>query len=306
MSIYQEDIISINDLDKNKIDYILSKAKQIKNEKDSNFLSGIVSANLFFEPSTRTRLSFESAIALAGGHFIEITDPKSSSIQKGESFNDTIKMVEGYAHVIIIRHPHSGTARFASEIANIPVINAGDGTNQHPTQALQDMFTLKEHFDPIQDLTIGILGDLKYGRAVNSFIMALIHYGIKKLYLISPKSLKISDHILLLNNHNIDYTEVEAIEDVASKLDVLYVTRIQKERFEDLSEYSKVKSSYSISLEFVNKLNNKNLKIMHPFPRVDELKSDLDSNPNSLYFQQAHNGIFLRQALIGLIAGVIK
>ena len=298
-------IISIRDFNKNEIEYILLKSTEVKNNNYPEALKEKVLASLFFEPSTRTRLSFESAMVLLGGKYFGFASQITSSVQKGETLKDTIKTVTGYCDIIVMRHPFEGAARVSSECADVPIINAGDGSNQHPTQALLDLFTIKEQFGKIDGLNIGLLGDLKYGRTVHSLSMALSHYNIK-LFLISPKLLEMPDHLKsFLNLNNVSYVESENLEDVANKLDILYVTRIQKERFVDPEEYEKVAGCYKITLDTL-KIMNENTKIMHPLPRVDEIVTEVDQTDNALYFKQAHNGIPVRQALLGLVTGVIK
>lgn len=299
------DIISIRDFDKKELDHIIQIAFNVKKNKYPNALKGKVLANLFFEPSTRTRLSFESAMISLGGKLFGFADSSTTSVQKGETLKDTIKIISGYCDVIVMRHPLEGAARLAAEVADIPVINAGDGANQHPTQTLLDLFTIKEKFNKIEGLNIGLLGDLKYGRTVHSLSMALSYYK-SDLFFVSPKSLTMPDYLkLYLDNKKIKYQETDKLETVADKLDILYVTRIQKERFGDLEEYQRVAGSYQITLD-VLKLMNKNVKIMHPLPRVDEIHPDIDKTKNAIYFEQAHNGIPVRQAILGLVTGVIK
>jgi len=299
------DIISIRDFSKEEIEFILEKALLVKKKKYENALEGKVLASLFFEPSTRTRLSFESAMLSLGGRVFGFADQLTSSISKGETLNDTIKIVMGYSDVIVMRHPLEGSARAASECSTVPVINAGDGANQHPTQTLLDMFTIKEKFGKFDGLKIGMVGDLKYGRTVHSLSMALTNYDVKQ-YFISPKLLKMPEYLKdYLKEKNINFSECEKLEDYAGELDILYVTRIQKERFGDLEEYQKVAGCYKISPDTL-KIFKKDIKIMHPLPRVDEINYELDATPNALYFEQAHNGIPVRQALLGLVTGAIK
>lgn len=305
MNFKGRNIISIRDFEKDEIEYVLKKAFEVKVNKFPDALSGKVLANLFFEPSTRTRLSFESAMILLGGKSFGFADQLSSSVQKGETLKDTIKTVTGYCDVIVMRHPFEGAARAAAEVSSVPVINAGDGSNQHPTQTMLDLFTIKEKFGKIDELNIGMLGDLKYGRTVHSLSMALANYKVN-LFLISPKILKMPDHLkTFLDKNDVSYRETERIDEVGDKLDILYVTRIQKERFGDLEEYQKVAGFYKITTEILETLK-KDVKIMHPLPRVDEIETALDDTPNAIYFEQAHNGIPVRQALLGLVTGVIK
>ena len=297
-------LISTEEISIEQMEHLFELADEIKQKKRINFLRNVVSVNIFFEPSTRTRLSFEGAIALAGGNYIEITEPSMSSKAKGESFEDMIRMVENYGHVIIIRHPEKGIAAKTLELAKIPVINAGDGINEHPTQALQDIYTLRESIGDINGIVLGVVGDLKYGRTVNSLIKAISKYTIFKIYFISSESLKISQELReYLISKNIVFIEVTSLEEVMARLDVLYVTRIQKERFANYEEYEKEKDRYCISMDLVKKYGNGHMKIMHPLPRNNELSTDLDSYENSIYFQEAENGVYIRQALIGYLTG---
>lgn len=305
MNFKNRSIISFIDFTKEEIEYILQKAYEVKNGYYNNFLKGKVLSTLFFEPSTRTRLSFEAAISLMGGNFFGITDTSSTSIQKGETLIDTIKTVCGYCDAIVIRHPYEGAARLASEVSSKPIINAGDGANQHPTQTFLDLYTIKEHFGKIDGLNIGLMGDLKYGRTVHSLAMALSFYNIK-IYLISPKLLKMpEEYKKYIEKLNIEYIETESIAEIGNKLDILYVTRIQRERFGDLQEYEKVAGCYKITPDTLNFLH-KDTKIMHPLPRFDEIDPEVDKFKNAIYFEQAHNGIPVRQAILGLVMGVIQ
>ncbi|MBP7552190.1 MAG: aspartate carbamoyltransferase [Spirochaetes bacterium] len=305
MNFKGKSIISLRDLKKDEIEYILKKAYEVKSNQYPDALQGKTLASLFFEPSTRTRLSFDSAISLLGGKYFGIADPSSSSIQKGETLKDSIKTVCGYCDAIVIRHPYEGAARVASEVSSKPIINAGDGANQHPTQTLLDLYTIKEQFGKIDGLNIGLMGDLKYGRTTHSLSMALSYYNVK-ITLISPKLLRIPiDFKNHLERSGIKFVEASSIEEVGKDLDVLYVTRIQKERFGDLQEYEKVAGSYKINEETMNVLNPK-VKIMHPLPRLDEIDPSIDKLENAIYFEQAHNGIPVRQAILGLIMGAIQ
>jgi aspartate carbamoyltransferase catalytic subunit len=299
-----KNIISFRDLTKDEIDYILLRATEVKNKQHENALVGKVLATLFFEPSTRTRLSFEAAITSIGGKYFGIADSSSSSVMKGETLKDTIKTVSGYCDAIIMRHPYEGAARAASTVASVPIINAGDGANQHPTQALLDLFTIKEKFGSIDGLNIGLMGDLKYGRTVHSLSLGLSHYNVH-LTLISPKLLQMPDYVKeQLTQCGVKYHETFCLDESCKNLDVLYVTRIQKERFGDLQEYEKVAGSYKITPQTLDLINN-NVKIMHPLPRVDEITPEVDDLPNAIYFEQAHNGIPVRQALVSLVTGAI-
>jgi len=290
--------MSLDDLNK-----VVDTTELVKAGKLSGFLEGKTVATLFFEPSTRTRLSFESAVFKSGGSVFGIANPKASSQSKGESFADSIMTVSGYCDVIVIRHPVEGAARMASEISDTPVINAGDGSNQHPTQTYLDLFTIKEQLGRLDSLKIGMMGDLKYGRTVHSLTHALALYG-SDLTFISPPSLRMPAHILEeLDTRGISYRSVSNLEEAGEfDLDILYVTRIQKERFGDPQEYVKVAGIYRITPEAIDLLGN-DVKVMHPLPRVDEIAEEVDSMPNAIYFTQAHNGIPTRQALLGLVTG---
>ena len=299
-----KNIITIRDLQREHLDYILQKSLEVKQGKYPKALQNIVLASLFFEPSTRTRLSFESAVTLMGGNFFGFSDDKSTSVKKGETLKDTIKTVTGYCDAIVMRHPLEGAARVASEVSSVPVINAGDGSNQHPTQTLLDLFTIREEYGEIKDLNIGLLGDLKYGRTVHSLSMALSAYNVN-LFLISPAMLRMPDHYKqYLSNSGVQCTETGSLDEVGKKLDVLYVTRIQRERFGDPQEYEKAAGSYRISLESLAKLSPE-VRIMHPLPRVNEITPEVDETKNAIYFRQAHNGVPVRQALLGLVTGAI-
>lgn len=298
-------IISIRDMSKEEIEYILAKSADVKAGRYPNLLKDKVLATLFFEPSTRTRLSFEAAISLSGGSYIGFADAVNSSVKKGETLKDTIKTITGYCHAIVIRHPYEGAARVTSEVSTVPVINAGDGSNQHPTQTLLDLFTIKEKFNKIDNLNIGLFGDLKYGRTVHSLSMALANYNVN-LYLISPELLQMPEYYKsYLKKSNIKYVEYENLNEIGKQLDILYVTRLQRERFGDPQEYEKMSGSYRVTEETLHSLSE-HTKIMHPLPRVDEITTQVDNYDNAIYFEQAHNGVFVRQALLGLVTGAIK
>ena len=285
---------------------IVHKAGEMKEGRHIDCLKGKTIASLFFEPSTRTRLSFESAVLKSGGQVFGFADPGASSQKKGESFADAIRTVTGYCDAMIIRHPVEGAGRLASETATVPVVNAGDGANQHPTQTFLDLFTIYEEFGRLEDLNIGIMGDLKYGRTVHSLTHAMSMFNAKMIF-ISPPSLQMPDAILSeLEENNISYKTATSPEDAANMdLDILYVTRIQKERFGDPQEYKNVAHSYRIDCETIKVLGDK-VRIMHPLPRVDEIAEEVDPTPNAIYFTQAHNGVPTRQALLGLVTGGIN
>lgn len=300
-------IISMRDFTRDEILFVLETARKIDENPHeyASILDGRIMATLFFEPSTRTRLSFESAMTKLGGRVIGFADPSASSTKKGESLADSIKIVESYADLIVMRHPVAGSARLASEIAHIPVINGGDGANQHPSQTFLDLYTILKSKGRLEDLTVGFMGDLRYGRTVHSLAHALAHFGCH-MYFVSPKGLEMpSDLLEELANMGISYKEHANYDSVKGSLDILYVTRIQRERFGTELDYDKIREGYNISKQFLQGCNP-DLKILHPLPRVDELSEEVDSTPHALYFQQAANGIPTRMALIGLVMGVLS
>ena len=298
----QNGIISIRDLSKDDLEKIYSKTNEImemKAEQRQEMASGKTLGYLFFEPSTRTTLSFQSAMALIGGTSFGIADATSSSIKKGESLADTVKIMSGYADVIVLRHSLDGASKFAAEISTKPVINAGSGTTEHPTQAILDLYTIKKELGKIDGKNIGIVGDLKYGRTVYSLLYGLSNYDVN-VHLISPESLKIRTDFTYNLKGNLSYTESEDLDEYIEDLDVLYVTRIQKERFPDEEEYLKVKGSYIIGQDVVNKMKEDSI-LLHPLPRIDEISTDVDSTKQAKYFQQAEYGKFTRAAILSLL-----
>ena len=298
----QNGIISICDLSKDDLEKIYSKTNEImemKAEQRQEMARGKTLGYLFFEPSTRTTLSFQSAMALIGGTSFGIADATSSSIKKGESLADTVKIMSGYADVIVLRHSLDGASKFAAEISTKPVINAGSGTTEHPTQAILDLYTIKKELGKIDGKNIGIVGDLKYGRTVYSLLYGLSNYDVN-VHLISPESLKIRTDFTYNLKGNLSYTESEDLDEYIEDLDVLYVTRIQKERFPDEEEYLKVKGSYIIGQDVVNKMK-KDAILLHPLPRLDEISTDVDSTKQARYFQQAEYGKFTRAAILSLL-----
>ncbi|MBI2580830.1 aspartate carbamoyltransferase [Candidatus Woesearchaeota archaeon] len=298
------DVVSIRDFSKEELIEVLDKAADIEKNRPryAGLLRGKIMASLFFEPSTRTRLSFEAAMHYLGGGVIGFSEPSMTSITKGETFDDTIRVVDGYCDVIVIRHPESGSARKAADLAKKPVINGGDGTHEHPTQTLFDLYTIKKNCSDMHDLSIGFLGDLKNGRTVHSLSYALSHFN-PTLYFISPKSLKLPEEYMKeLKKKGVICHEEEDLFKVSNKLDILYVTRIQKERFLNPEEYHNVKGVYQLEPSFL-KHTRPNLKIMHPLPRVDEINPQLDKAKQSVYFQQAHNALPVRMALLSMILG---
>lgn len=300
-------IISINDFTREELIYILETAKKIEAlspQKKQQLLKDKVVATLFFEPSTRTRLSFESAAVQLGGRIIGFADPGSSSATKGETLYDTIRMVEHYADIIVMRHPREGAPRVAADATSKPIINAGDGANQHPTQTFLDLYTIKKKHKNITGLHIALVGDLKYGRTVHSLAIALSHFDCT-ISFISPEALSMPSSICEeLKKRNISYSHHEKIEEVISQIDVLYMTRIQKERFGDPIEYNKVKDSYILTKEIL-KNAKKQLTILHPLPRINEIHREVDLLPSATYFEQAGHGIPVRQAILALVAGVL-
>lgn len=305
MKFIGKDIISIPDLTKQEIDHILDVATKLKKKPNPNLLKDHVMASLFFEPSTRTRLSFETAAERLGMQIIGFADAKVSSTSKGESLHDSIKNIGLYADVIAMRHPAEGSARLASEATDKPVLNGGDGSNQHPTQTLLDLFTIKESQKKLTGLNIAIVGDLKYGRTTHSLAQALAHYN-PTLYFVAPDALQMPDHILAyLKKNKVKFYQRDNIESVIKKIDILYMTRIQKERFGDPLEYERIKNVYVLREGMLEGVKP-NMKVLHPLPRVDEIEPKVDKTKHAYYFQQAQNGLYTRQALLGLVLGKIK
>jgi len=310
MSFLGRSIVSINDFSKSDLLHILKTAKKFQSSPPSKLLNGLVLGCLFFEPSTRTRLSFESAMQKMGGSVIGFDSEGATSTKKGETLADTIRMVEQYADVLVIRHYWDGAARLAYEVAQIPVINAGDGANQHPTQTCLDLFTIaktqgKKFNNSKNPLDVGFIGDLKYGRTVHSLAHALSHFNVT-LSFIAPDPLQMPEsYIQDLRKQKIKVRLTDKLAPVVKKLDILYCTRIQEERFPDPLEFRRVKSLYQINLDSLKGVRP-NFKIMHPLPRVDEVHSSVDASPYAAYFEQAKVGIPVRQALLGLVLGKLK
>ena len=304
-----KDIISMNDISKEEILEILEIAEKIEKtseEEKLNFLKGKIIATLFFEPSTRTKMSFESAAFRLGAQVLQLPPLEQSSVKKGESFSDTIRMVESYSDVIVVRHPNDGAARLASTTSKKPVINAGDGSNQHPSQTLLDLYTIKEEKGTLSNLSIAFVGDLKYGRTVHSLVKALTHFN-PTIYFVSPKILQMPTYLIDdLDKNNIKYEILEDFRDCLDKIDVFYMTRIQKERFPDIEDYQKVKGVYVINKENILGKCKEDMIILHPLPRVDEISTDLDETKHALYFKQAKNGIPVRQAMMMKVLDKVK
>ena len=301
----KKNLISMDDLTIEEIKDFLALAKRVEKMpvgERVEFLRGMIMAAMFFEPSTRTRLSFEAAMYRLGGNVIGFAEQAATSVSKGESFSDTIHTVENYSDILVIRHPAEGTARLAGEISHLPVINAGDGSNQHPTQTLLDLFTIEKYFSKITGLKIAFVGDLKYSRTVHSLLMALMKFGVTDFTFIAPKSLKLPGYFKP-DDEKYTFNETESLEEVISSCDVLYMTRIQKERFPDILEYEKVKDSYIIDAKLLENASE-NLKVLHPLPRVNEINYDIDNTKHAGYFPQARNGLIMRQAILLKLLGV--
>ena len=297
-------LVSISDYSKDDILHILDVAADFEKNPGRRLLEGKLVATLFFEPSTRTRLSFETAVNRLGGRVIGFSDAATSSSSKGETLKDTIKMVSNYVDLIVMRHPIEGAARYASEISSVPVINAGDGANQHPTQTMLDLYSIKKTQGTLENLTISMVGDLKYGRTVHSLLMAMQYFN-PTYYFVSPPELKIpARYKFFCRDHGIPYTELEKIEDVLPISDILYMTRVQQERFTDPVEYEKVRNTYTLKLDMLDGTKD-TLKILHPLPRITEISQDVDTSPKAYYFEQARNGVFARQAVICSILGLV-
>ena len=296
------DIISIGDLSKEEITALLDKAKALQKTGRPQALHGKILATLFFEPSTRTRLSFEAAMYRLGGNVIGFSEERHLSTQKGETLSDTIRVISSYADAITIRHPFEGAARLAADYADIPIINAGDGSRQHPTQTLLDLFSIRECHGKLEGLKVAFVGDLKYGRAAHSLAIACALFGMR-LYFVSPEALMLPDYITDgIKRTGIKYSFHRAIEEVIEKADILYMLRTQKERFDTPAEYARVKECYTLDVATVER-GKESLRILHPLPRVDEIAPEVDALNQAYYFQQAANGIFVRQAVLLHILG---
>jgi len=296
-------LVSINDFSKEEYLQILDLAEEFEKQPTQKILDDFVVATLFFEPSTRTRLSFESAVSRLGGKVIGFTDAASSSTQKGESLRDTIRTVSNYCDLIVMRHPLEGAARFASEVASVPIINAGDGANQHPTQCLLDLYSIRKTQGRLENLDIAFVGDLKYGRTVHSNAIALTHFNCT-YHLVSPPELKLPSAVKrFIKEKELTYQQYTELQEVIPHADIIYMTRIQRERFSDPIEYEKVKNSYILNAEMIAGARE-NMRVLHPLPRVNEISEDVDNLPQAYYFEQALNGVFVRQALLASILGL--
>ncbi len=296
-------LVSITDFSKSDYLKILDLAEEYERHPVKDILKGKVVATLFFEPSTRTRLSFESAVNKMGGKVIGFSDSSSTSVTKGETLYDTIKIVSNYCDLIVMRHPLEGSARFASEIATVPVINAGDGANQHPTQTLLDLYSIRKTQGKLENLTIFMVGDMKYGRTVHSLLMAMSQFNAT-FHFISPDELKMPEEYKIhLRSMGLRFYEHKDFTDIISEADIIYMTRVQKERFSDLIEYERTKNAYVLKSKMLAN-TKENLRILHPLPRVNEIDQDVDQSPKAYYFAQALNGVYIRQAIISLILGL--
>jgi aspartate carbamoyltransferase catalytic subunit len=300
------DIISIKDFPREDINYVFKVAKTMEPlaSRGSQMLRGKILATLFYEASTRTRLSFESAMHKLGGSTIGFAEAEIASVRKGENLADTVRTVENYADVIALRHPLEGAARLAAEFSDVPILNAGTGAEEHPTQALLDLYTVAKEKGRIDGLKVAMVGDLRYGRTVHSLAYALSLYDIE-LFLVSPESLRMRREVLQTIKERVSVTEKTGLEKIVPLVDVLYMTRIQKERFPDPAEYAKVKGVYRIDRQSLSEAK-KDLIILHPLPRVDEISSEVDDTPYARYFQQVRNGIVVRMALLALILGGVE
>ncbi|KAB1455375.1 aspartate carbamoyltransferase [Vibrio panuliri] len=301
-TLYNKHIISIPELSRTELELIVQTAGQLKAEPNPNLIKNKVVASCFFEPSTRTRLSFETAIQRIGGDVIGFDNAGNTSLaNKGETLADSIQVISTYVDAFVMRHPREGAARLASEFSNgVPVINAGDGANQHPTQTLLDLYTISETQGRLDNINIAFVGDLKYGRTVHSLTQALAKFNNVRFFFVAPEALAMPDYICEeLDEASIEYSLHTDMESVIPELDILYMTRVQKERFDE-SEYAHIKSAYILTASMLEEARS-NLKVLHPLPRVDEITTDVDKTPHAYYFQQAENGVYARQALLALV-----
>lgn len=303
INLENRNLISITDFNKQEYLHILSRAEAFEKEPVQNIALGKVVATLFFEPSTCTRLSFESAANKLGARVIGFTDAANSSTAKGESLADTIKTVANYADLIVMRHPLEGAARWASEVSKVPIINAGDGANQHPTQCLLDLYSIKKTQNTLDNLHIAMVGDLKYGRTVHSLVEAMCNFNTT-FHLVSPESLKLPSVVKThIKEKKLTYFQYTEMQEALDKADIVYMTRVQRERFLDIQDYEKVKNAYILDKSMLVNAK-KNMKILHPLPRVNEINTNVDNTIQAYYFQQALNGVYVRQALISSILGL--
>lgn len=300
----KHNFVNIESLSRDDIMYLLSMASEFEKYPNRELLKGKIAATLFYEPSTRTRLSFETAANRLGAKVIGFTDAKVSSVSKGETLKDTILMVGNYADAIVMRHYIEGAAQYASEVSPVPIINAGDGAHQHPSQCLLDLYTIKQTQGTLENLNIYLVGDLKYGRTVHSLIIAMRHFNPTFHFIAPPELAMPEEYKLYCKDHNIKYVEHSEFnsEEIADA-DILYMTRVQKERFSDLMEYERVKNVYILRNNMLDKVKD-NMKILHPLPRVNEISYDVDDNPHAYYIQQAKNGLYAREAIYCYCLGI--
>jgi aspartate carbamoyltransferase catalytic subunit len=303
MNLKGRNLISISDYSKEEYLEILRLAEEFEKNPKQEILRDKVVASIFFEPSTRTRLSFESAASMLGAKVIGFSNPSATSQSKGESLHDTIKMLSSYVDIIVMRHSIEGAARYAAEVASVPFINAGDGANQHPTQCMLDLYSILKTQGKLENLNITLVGDLKYGRTVHSLVQAMCNFNAT-FHLVSPNELKLPSSVKMhIKDANLKYEQYTKLEDVIPFSDIIYMTRIQRERFSDPLEYEKVKDSYILDAAML-KGCKETMRILHPLPRVNEIATDVDKTPYAYYFQQARNGVYVRQALMAAILGV--
>ncbi|MCL2727294.1 MAG: aspartate carbamoyltransferase [Bacteroidales bacterium] len=296
-------LISIHDLAKEEMLHILDLAAQFEQNPASSLLNDKVIATIFFEPSTRTRLSFETAANRLGARVIGFSETGSTSVTKGESLKDTIKMVSHYADLIVIRHPLDGSARYASEVSSVPIVNAGDGTNQHPSQTLLDMYSILKTQQSLDGLQLTMVGDLKYGRTVHSLLQAMALFDTRFIFVAPPELAMPSEYKQFLHHRNLIFKESRDLLPHIPDTDILYMTRVQAERFQDPMEYEKVKNVYALTASMLQPCKP-NLKILHPLPRVNEIATDVDDTPQAYYFEQARNGVYTRMAIIAFLLGL--
>ena len=298
----KKSLVSIGDFSKEEILKIMELAADFEANPNQRILLGKVIASLFFEPSTRTRLSFESAINRLGGRVIGFSEASNTSISKGESYHDTISIISNYCDMIVMRHYLEGAARYASEVAKVPVVNAGDGANQHPSQTLLDLYSIMKTQGTLDGLHIMMVGDLKYGRTVHSLLQAMSHFGAKFTF-VSPVELALpQEYKDYLNEKGLEFVETQDFNKYINEVDIIYMTRVQRERFSDLMEYERVKNAYILRNSMLDNTKD-NMRILHPLPRVNEIATDVDANPKAYYFQQTENGVYTRMAIITYLLG---
>ncbi len=296
-------LISIHDFSKQELLYIMERAADFERNHHQPVLKGKVVAAIFFEPSTRTRLSFETAANRLGARVVGFSDAGNTSVSKGETLKDTIMMVSNYADLIVMRHPLEGSARYASEVSKVPVVNAGDGANQHPSQTLLDMYSIQKTQGRLDNLTITMVGDLKYGRTVHSLLQAMSHFNTRFKFIAPPELQMPDEYKNYLKERGLSFSEHTGLEENINDADILYMTRVQRERFQDQMEYEKVKNVYELKNSMLKNTRD-NLRILHPLPRVNEINADVDNNPKAYYFEQARNGVFTRMAIIDYLLSV--